>query len=232
MNQEEFKQAFLLALKDEDLKKSLLELVSGTASDPAEQKTLESMKNEIVLLRKELRDRDQKILSLEKEMQTLADDQDNLEQHSRRNTLRIAGVQEELDGEDTVAKVLDLVNNDLELNPPLEIAEVDQIQRVGKPSGQPDKPRAILVKLATYRSRKRVMDLRPAVKDLQRSPKIYFNDDLSKKREKLMYSARQLKRQGKFKGVWSAEGNILIRDNANAVHRINNMNELTLKTPR
>ncbi|ELT99532.1 hypothetical protein CAPTEDRAFT_198004, partial [Capitella teleta] len=86
---------------------------------------------------------------------------------------------------------------------------------------------SILVKMATYRSRKRVMDLRPRTKEQQG---LYLNEDLTRKRESILYSARCLKRERKIQGAWSADGNILIRDEHGKIRKINTQEELdTLK---
>ncbi|ELU00662.1 hypothetical protein CAPTEDRAFT_193098 [Capitella teleta] len=114
---------------------------------------------------------------------------------------------------------MELVNSTLKLDPPLDITEVDRIHRVGKPASatnQRNKPRAILVKLATYRSRKRIMDLRPQTKTL---PDVFLNEDLTKKREDLLYKAHVLRRAGKIQGAWSADGNILIHDLQGKIHK-------------
>ena len=227
MNQTEFSMALLMAFKDEEVKKSLVELVARAITGPVSQKVSENVKNEVVKLRAELQHRDLKIKQLEEKVESLTADIDQLEQYSRRNSLRITGIPE-TDEEDPVSKVMDLVNNTLQLNPPLELSEVDRVHRSGKPRSnlapnQPAKPRAILVKMATYRSRKRIMDLRSS-RLLQKG--VFFNEDLTKRRESLCYKARCLKREGKIQSAWSADGNILIRDKHGNVRKINTQKEL------
>ena len=55
-----------------------------------------------------------------------------LEQYSRRTTLRVSGVSES-ENEDIVDKMLHLSNDKLELDPPLTYENIDKIYRVGKP---------------------------------------------------------------------------------------------------
>lgn len=212
-----------MAFKDKEIKESLVELMARAVTDPVAEKVSESVKNEVVKLRAELRDRDKKIKQMEERVDSLTSDIDQLEQYTRRNSLRITGIPETSE-EDAVAKVMDLVNVALHLDPPLELSEVDRIHRAGKPtSSQSRKPRAILVKMATYRSRKRVMDLRPRTKEQQG---LYLNEDLTRKRESILYSARCLKRERKIQGAWSADGNILIRDEHGKIRKINTQEEL------
>ncbi|ELT90352.1 hypothetical protein CAPTEDRAFT_210214 [Capitella teleta] len=79
------------------------------------------------MLRAELRQRDQRI-QLEEKLQSADSDTDSLEQYTRRNSLTIAGIREET-GKDPKEKVMELVNSTLELDPPLDITEVDRIHR-------------------------------------------------------------------------------------------------------
>ena len=228
MNQDDFTQALTIALSDGKLRKSLVELVSRAAGEPIVQKVsesikreVESLKNEVVLLRAELRNRDKKIQDLEAKVDSLAAEVDSLEQYSRRNSMRIAGIPETV-GEDTPGVLINILNNDLKLDPPLVVSELDRVHRVGKPSSNPARPRSILVKLATYRSRKRVMDLRPKLRETS----WFFNEDLTKRRDNLLYQARRMKSEHKIKGAWSADGNILVRDKSDIIRKINNENEL------
>ncbi|ELU17967.1 hypothetical protein CAPTEDRAFT_191640 [Capitella teleta] len=60
------------------------------------------------------------------------------------------------------------------------------------------------------------MDLRPQTKTL---PDLFLNEDLTKKREDLLYKAHVLRRAGKIQGAWSADGNILIHDLQGKIHK-------------
>ncbi|ELU16570.1 hypothetical protein CAPTEDRAFT_187091, partial [Capitella teleta] len=103
MNQGEFTQALLMAFKDKEIKESLVELMARAVTDPVAEKVSESVKNEVVKLRAELRDRDKKIKQMEERVDSLTSDIDQLEQYTRRNSLRITGIPETSE-EDAVAK--------------------------------------------------------------------------------------------------------------------------------
>ena len=222
MNSADFANAFLIALNDESIKKALVDIMTQGVSEPVSQRVTESLTNQITSLKKDLKERDRTIAKLQEHIDGLTTEVDRLEQYTRRNSIRISGIPEPKEDNPT-AKVLDLMNNSLKLTPPLTLAEVDRIHRVGIPKSQRNgpaastrtPPRQILVKLATYRTRKRIMDLRGELKDVNKD--VYISEDLTKARSELLYEARVLKRSKKINGAWSADGNILILDKNNKV---------------
>ncbi|ELT91736.1 hypothetical protein CAPTEDRAFT_212480 [Capitella teleta] len=92
MDQDQFTNAMLIAFNNDMVKKSLVELVSQALTDPV-------LDNEVVMLRAELRERDQRIHQLEEKLQSAVLDTDSLEQY-------------------TTEKVMELVNSTLKLDPP------------------------------------------------------------------------------------------------------------------
>ena len=85
----------------------------------------------------------------------LRNEQDSLEQYSRRNSLRISGITES-EHEDPGQICLDLFNDTLELGEEDAVspADIDRVHGVGKKMD--GKTRSILVKFATYRVHRRV----------------------------------------------------------------------------
>ena len=49
---------------------------------------------------------------------------------------------------------------------------------------------------------------------------IYFHDDLTTKRAKLAYQARQLKRSGAILDTWVFDSKVMVKDNRSRVHNI------------
>ena len=239
MQPKEFVEALLCALNDDSIKKALVDIMVEGVSEPVSQQVTSSLTNQITALKKELRERDATIAEMQQHIEDLTAESDRLEQYTRRNSLRIAGVAE-VTGEDITASVLNVINDQLKLSPPLALTEVDRIHRVGNPKKKtpnpmqdaarhsnaqpPPAPRPILVKLATYRARKRIMDLRGSLKNSTRG--IFLSEDLTRKRSELLYKARVLKRAGRINGAWSADGNILILDPANKVVTIKQETDL------
>ena len=191
---------------------------------------VDELRHEVAELRTIIMAKDKQILDLTTKVQDLEDKADDLEQYSRRNSLRISGIPER-EGEDVWQETLRVVNSTL--LPPLTVEEIDRVHRVGPKL--PDKTRQILIKLATYRTRRRVFTARRGIKFTQPAPgpsttltthPVFVNDDLTKTRSHLLYECRKAKKNGKIKETWSIDGNILIRDNASRVSQIKNIRDL------
>ena len=84
-------------------------------------------------------------------MESLKQEQDNLEQYTRRNTLCISGLPEK-PYEDVASRALKLFNRKMKV--PITINDIDRAHRFGKKKD--DRPRGIMVKFATYRARSSV----------------------------------------------------------------------------
>ncbi|KAI0211200.1 hypothetical protein LSAT2_003995, partial [Lamellibrachia satsuma] len=64
--------------------------------------------------------RDALIEDLEKTVSTLETKLDGLEQYSRRANLRFQGLKETAGGEDVEGMIIDTINNDMSVTPPLQ----------------------------------------------------------------------------------------------------------------
>ena len=97
--------------------------------------------------------------------------------------------------ENVIGLTLDLINNKMGLDPPIDVANIDRIHRTG-PKPKPNSKygsRPILVKFSTYQVRRRVLKDRTKLKDLTPTP-IYINEDLTKARATIMREARKRKK--------------------------------------
>ena len=177
--------------------------------------------DEIKELKELLSQKDDTITKLSDQISALEQKNDDLEQYTRRNSLRISGIKEN-PKEDCYQVVLDLANSTLELDPPLTLTDIDRTHRSGTP--QADRVRPILVKFATYRQRQRCMHQRSALR--RKLPNVYFNEDLTAKRSAVMWSARQAKKAKKIDGCWSSDGRLFIRTNSGTTHLIKDENDL------
>ena len=118
MNQEQFTAAFLKALKDQEVAKTMQTIICG------------ELQKELSELRETIKAKDDKILALEKRLIDTELKVDNLEQYSRRNSLRIHGLVENTTGhEDTEQVVMDLFQNKLGVD--IEMSGIDRIHRIG-----------------------------------------------------------------------------------------------------
>ena len=144
---------------------------------------------------------------------------DQLEQYTRRNSLRISGLPEEED-EDCYEKVLSTLNTKLSLSPPLSIDHIDCLHRTGK--SHPNKPRQVIVKFTSYQHRRRVMAQRRQL----RGTNLYVNEDLTRKRNALYWSARNAKRQQRIRDAWTYDGRVMIKTHSGHTHEIHHEHDI------
>ena len=146
---------------------------------------------------------------------------DQGEQYSRRNCLRISGIEEKpFENTDTIiTKLASDIDSDVELS------QIDRSHRLGDPSKARAKPRDIIVKFATYRSRQSFYKRRTLLKQRDHQG-VFVNEDLTKFRSGLLFNARSLTKVELLKGAWSSDGNILVKDMNDKVHRINDISDL------
>ena len=258
---ETFADNLLTALeKDEvgDRLKLLFKSVVQEVMEPSTRRleqSLKDMENVVSTMRTQLKARDGKIESLEREVTRLNGTIDDLEQHGRRGSVRVFGVPEEGDGS-TDDKILTLFNGRMKLRPPLSVEDIEVSHRLGKvavatavsdgtdaedahtnvKTPRP-KPRTIIVKFASRRAKERVMKAR---KNLRLSssdededgsthaelPAVYVADDLTKGRAKMAYAARELKKQKKIHDTWVLDCKIYVKDLHNRVKTISSLADL------
>ena len=176
-------------------------------------------------------EKDAKIVNLEREVRELADANDSLEQYTRRPNLRFEGIPEADHGEDTDAKVLEIVNTKLEMTPPLVIDDLERSHRLGRRVDKDGRPRtrAIIVRFQSERLRDEVFRARTKLKthNTQRKDEhIFINDDLTPRRAKLSLEARALKRAKKITDCWTAYGKVMVKDLANKVFEVKSASDL------
>lgn len=87
------------------------------------------------------------------------------------------------------------------------------------------KPRDILVKFVSYRSRAKLLHNKKNLKGSE-FERVYLNDDLTRTRSFIFQQARQLVKARSAKGAWTTDGTIIILDNNNIRHRIESKKDL------
>ena len=190
-----------------------------------------------------------------------------MEQWTRRGSMRIQGLRE--DGPGTLEdKILTLFNDDLKIQPPVILEEIEVTHRLprsqaaaaqeppqaSRADGDSDvmneptpaadatshqtssRPQTVILKFLSRRTKSRVMDkdVKKKLKDLDHSSypyKVYFQDDLTARRAKLAFEARQLKRSGAISDTWIANSKIIIKDNYNHIRSITAPSGLTRYKP-
>ena len=120
--------------------------------------------NEVYSLRQAVAAKNNRIKSLENEIEILKND--NLEQYTRRNSLRISGLPDS-DNEDVGQKVLELCLQ--QLQNPVTSSDIDRIHRLGKIGSS--NPRPVLVKFASYGARSSVLKAKSVLRPSDRNPR-------------------------------------------------------------
>jgi len=173
-----------LGIDQEAFTKSLF----GALSDPRITKALsvsfQHIENEILDLKALVEEKNEQIDNLSRRVAELEVKCDDLEQYSRRNSLRIHGLPES-EYEDVGEKILDLANKALEVTPPITPADIDRVHRIGKQNDSAQ-PRPVILKLATYRLRDRIYRKRTKLKHAEVG-KIYINEDITARRSNLLW---------------------------------------------
>ena len=182
------------------------------------QKDMEDLQVENADLRKTNDDLETRLSAVEYET-------DSLEQYSRRNSLRISGIPEE-PGENTDQRVIQLAGG-LGVNP----EDIDRSHRIGKLEqvrprvwrGAPRpkrRPRDILVKFARYNARDKLYQECKDLRNLETHANVFINEDLTKKRSKLLFDGRTLARAEIVKAAYSTDWKLYIRDHEDNRHMI------------
>ena len=163
LNMEDFTRHFLAAIEDTHVAERLQLIMQPSVQEHLQpvaiklQNTLEDMQQTLGALQSVVKAKDQEILSLKREVTDLQDKLDDYEQHSRRAAIRVFGVPESFLG--TTDDVLLYLSNDWN----------DQ-------ASQPTvKPKPIIVKFVSRRTKACVMELRKDLKDIRhgrREPKV------------------------------------------------------------
>ena len=179
---DDFVKSFLTALEDTRvvdrfrliLHPSIMENLEPVTG--ALKTTVADLQQTVCALQSTIKKKDDEILNLRREVAELRSHTDDLEQHSRRASIRVFGVPESTPGS-TDDKLLDLCNGALGLQPPLDLGEIEVSHRVGKiveerqQSSEGEtmvvaKPRPIIVKFVSRRTKARVMAERKKLRKL------------------------------------------------------------------
>ena len=179
-------------------------------------------------LKHQLQQKDQEILDLKK---TIFDQQvklDDLEQHGRRDSLKISGIPEPAEHDNTDAAVLGVCEA-IQVDPPLQPRDIAVSHRVSRKTV--GKHRQIIVKFATHNARDRVFGARTGLKEVNKdkdaNKKIYINEDLTQFRAALASEARSYNKWALISDAWTMYGKILMKDNYGHVSVISRREDLT-----
>ena len=256
------------------------------------KEALNTAAQEIDSLKTKMADKDQIIQKLTRQVEDIETKYDDLEQHGRKGSVRVFGIPENTTG-NTDTKVLNIINNMMQLSPPITIDDLEVTHRVGNvtspsepadqaavvahasaaPTGPPGhsegqmassssssptpvltdpasdgrslassqgtartpaSPRPILVKFASRRVKSRVMESRKNLKGKTcqdakgRETKVFIQDDLTQRRAKLAFRAREMKRSNL---ITVSFGKIIIKNRYGRIEDVNTEQELNKYQP-
>ena len=166
-NKEDFVTSLLIALETDALVERfrlIFEPIFTGILDPYTRKmgdAITKLTHTVKALKKESAEKDNQIVTLQRQVTEMETKMDDLEQHERQDSIWIFGLSEATSGT-TDEKVLRLCNQRMHISPPLTVNEISVSHRVGKPGepdadGMPPPPRPLLVRFATRRSKNRVI---------------------------------------------------------------------------
>ena len=138
---------------------------------------------------------------------------EELQQYSRRNSIRIDGIPEPDDGTKELVDTLETKVNELfseSMKIKLHPSDFCRMYRVGKPRAN-GQPKQIILKFTNYGAKRRIMKARSTLKDHKGDYPIFINDDLTRQRAQLARQAREAKRDQKIKDTWVYDGKVFIK---------------------
>ena len=222
---------------------------------------LRQMNETNAALRRQIADRDEAIRKLQVRVTKLELKSDDNEQQGRKGSIRIFGLPEQ--GQGTLEqKLMRLCNDHLKLQPPICENDIEVAHRLGKPPPNPQphdesndppadadtradaaprnpsvRPRAVLIKLASPRTKGHIMDARSKLKNnpyIQDniSYAVYIGDDLTKRRATLAFRARKLRGEGLIQDTWVTNCKIWVKDNRGRITQIYVEDDLKKFNPR
>ena len=185
---------------------------------------IERMNTTIETLTKTIRERDARIEQLERKVDTIEQEVDWLEQYTRRSNLVFRGFAETGQGENTDAKILSLVNNEMKITPALALSDIARSHRLGKMrEGAGNRRAVIIVRFNSDRVRDCVYRGRVNLKGYNsqhRDNPVFINDDLTARRSKLAFECRQLKKAKKISDTWTYFGKLIVKDHSSNISEV------------
>lgn len=160
------------------------------------------------------------VAKLEERLEKVEDEQDRAQQYSRRNCLRLSGIKE-TPTENTDQIILDVAKA---VDATITLDDIERSHRLGPPrpsgiNGNRPKPRDIIVKLVSYRSRSKLFKSKSNLRNSGFKGS-FINEDLTRSRSDLFFQCRLLVRSKHVLSTWTSDGVILVKDTHNKVHRI------------
>ena len=166
-------------------------------------------------LRTELQETKKRVKEQEEDIEELYDSIGTLEQYSRKNSIEIVGIPENVcENEEAVLKIA------AALNVQVKAEDIDICHRVKRKKSSPIIARFIShkVKRALYKNRVQLKNVKmsqlfPSASAAARvtSDRIFINENLTVNRRKLLKLANDKKADGLVLGVWTVDGKVFVK---------------------
>ena len=137
---------------------------------------------------------------------------DDLEQYTRKNNLEIHGIPEKTE-ENLVEKVIKLANA---LNVTIRSDDIDICHRM-LTGRNVSKPRPIIVRFKSYRTKKELYGVRKSLKNqrmsqiFQGAGIVYINENLTRMRRQLFAKVWKRKKSEQWHSAWTMDGKIFMK---------------------
>ena len=196
---------------------------------------IEKLKSEVETLQLENAKKQRRIDRLEHENSKRHSENHNLklqldkyEQDKYEPCIQVVGLEESNDEKDDIKQLIKVVNKKTGVK--IKSSDIIELNRMGKKSVI--KARNIIVKLKDKPLREKLYEERKKLITPGNPAKsMYINDCLTKHRQQLLYTARQLVKRKKLFAAWSQHGNILVRkeEDSEVIHIKDNGDLMVLK---
>ncbi|XP_077981844.1 uncharacterized protein LOC144436857 [Glandiceps talaboti] len=159
---------------------------------------------------------------LSQQLKIVEDDLASLNQYNRRTNLEVSCVPEK-DGEDVIGTVISIFKK---TNPAIDENDIDIAHRIGVQNKRGNaaaattqtRPRPIIVRFTTRKSRNEVYDNRKKLKNtnakdfgLDSTAKIYINENLLPATRQLLYKVNTQRKQARYQFMWTNNGKIYVK---------------------
>ena len=141
----------------------------------------------------------EEVESLRARVQTQSFELDRLQQYSRRDNIRVYGIDETAD--ECTNTIIVKLANDMGVEIPEQ--ELSVSHRLGRKTG---KPRPIIAKFVRRDTKTKMMRSKKELRGMSGYRNVFLNDELTTLRSKLVY---ELKRDETIKSVWTIDGRIM-----------------------
>ena len=150
---------------------------------------------------------------------------DDLEQYSRRNSVRISGITENEKGEDIENNITSVLD-DMKMSTKITLKDINRVHRIGPRVSLTNKMHSqqIIIQFRDYKTKSAFIKERKTLRT--KLLNVYMAEDLTQKRARLFYLTRNMKKQHNILDCWTYDGWIVIKDQHGKIRTVSSEDEL------